>query len=189
MTYRVITASLSGGVITLVLNDVGGLEVGVCIRVYRTGQARIDRRLNIATINEETNTITAAGVGPNITAFNPPAASLVPLVTWVADSDVALFLGFTPEVDSDDELFLSKCVDAANEFGYRRRQQAGYSDSRCLIPNSSALQGVILYAAALYRERGSIDSFQSFGEQVIPGMTGSMGQILRLLGIGRPAVG
>lgn len=188
MSVKIVTASLTSTVITLVLASVDGLEVGEAVRVYNTGEARIDGRHFITTITAETKTITTTGTGPDIPPFNPLAASLVELTTWVDDETVELFLGFDP-TDQGDIDFLSLCVEAANDFGYRRRAAAGYVDSRTVIPNPSAKQGVILYAAALYRERGSIDSFQSFNDQVIPGMTGSMGQIMRLLGINRPAVG
>lgn len=189
MTIRIVTASVTSTVGTLVLSTVEGLEVGVCVRVYNTGEARLDKRHNIATLVTATKTITFPVSGANITAFNPVAASLVPLVTWVSEDDVALFLGFTPEADSDDEQYLTLCTEAANDFGYRRREQAGYSDSKCLIPNPSTPQGVLLYAAALFRERGSVDSFASFQDMNIQPAIGSMGQILRLLGVPRPAVG
>lgn len=189
MTYKIETASVTATVGTLVLSTVVGLEVGVCIRIYNTGQPRLDKRHNIATIDTETKTITFSVPGPNITEFSPLNASLVALVTWVKEEDVAVFLGFTPEEDSQDAEYLTVCTEAANDFGYRRREQAGYSDSKCLIPNPSTPQGVVLYAAALFRERGSVDSFASFQDMNIQPMIGSMGQILRLLGVPRPAVG
>jgi hypothetical protein len=188
VTYRIITASVTTNVGSFVLSTVEGLEVGVCIRAYGTGEPRLDRRHNIATIDTDTKTITFDATGPNITAFNPANASIVPLVTWVKDADVAVFLGYEPEAESIDIVYLADVVEAANDFGYRRRQQAGYIDSRCLIPNPSARQGVVLYAAALFRERGSVDSFASFQDMNIAPSIGSMGQILRLLGIPRPAV-
>lgn len=187
MTYKIITASGATNTATLILSTVDGLEVGACIRVYNTGNNKIDGRRNIATINTATDTITftSQSIG-TVAAFNPPNASLVPLTTWVKDEDVALFLGI--DVDGQDADFLAAVVEAGNDFAYRRRQNAGYSDSRCIIPNPSTKEGTVLYCAALYRERGSIDSFSSFGDQVIPGNVGTMGQIMRLLGINRPQV-
>jgi hypothetical protein len=43
-----------------------------------------------------------------------------------------------------------------------------------------------LYASALYRERGSVDSYQSFQDMSTVAPIGSMGQILKLLGCNRP---
>jgi hypothetical protein len=45
-----------------------------------------------------------------------------------------------------------------------------------------------MYAAALYRERGSVDSYASFQDMAITAPTGTMGQIMRLLGIRRSQV-
>jgi hypothetical protein len=187
--YRIETASLTSGVISLTLNTVEGLEAGVCVRIYRTGEARIDGRHNIATIDTDTNEITLPGGGPNITEFSPVAASLVPLTTWIDDPDVELFLGLDLDPETDDAAYLASVVEAANDWAYRRRQSAGYDDSRCVIPSPSAKEGTVLYAGALWRERGSIDSFQSFQDQPITAPIGSMGQIMRLLGIGKPAIG
>jgi len=183
--YRIITASVVTNVGTLILSTVEGLEVGVCIRVYGTGEPRLDRRHNIATVNTETKTITFTATGPNITAFDPPNASVVPLATWVDDDDVALFLGFTL-ADSDAD-YLAAVVEAGNEWAYRRRRDAGYQDSRCLIPSPAVKQGTVLYCAALFRERGSVDSFQSYSEQPVTPI-GGLGQVMRLLGLQRPVV-
>jgi hypothetical protein len=48
--------------------------------------------------------------------------------------------------------------------------------------------GQSMLAGALYRERGSVDSFASFEAMNIPGNVGSMGQINRLLGVNRSQV-
>jgi hypothetical protein len=45
-----------------------------------------------------------------------------------------------------------------------------------------------MYAAVLYRERGSVDSFASFEGMGVPTPYGSNGQINRLLGINRSQV-
>lgn len=111
-----------------------------------------------------------------------------PTCTWVTASDVADWLGLD-WTDQDDTAFLDNCVAAANAFAYRRRRAARYSDSLTLVPDGAAKQGTIMYAAALFRERGSLDSFQSFDSMQMTAPTGSMGQILRLLGCNRAAVG
>jgi hypothetical protein len=43
-------------------------------------------------------------------------------------------------------------------------------------------------AASLYRERGSIDSFQSFQDMTVSAPVASMGRINQLLGIKRSQV-
>ena len=186
--YKIVTASITSNAIRLILSTVEGLEVGTCIRIYNTGEPRIDRRTQIATIDAETKTVISIPVGgPAIAAFDPPNASLVPLTTWVDDEDVALFLGFEIVAETADADYLAECVEAANEFAYQRRKNAGYEDSRCIIPNPAVKQGTTLYAGALFREKGSVDSFASYQEMTIQPI-GGMGQVLRLLGLQRPRV-
>lgn len=187
MSTKVITASATANVATLVLASVDDLEAGTCVRIYGTGNNKIDGRQQLVTVVESTKTVTftANSIG-TVAPFNPPNATLVPLTTWVADADVELFLGFTAAgADAD---FLAQVVEAGNDWAYLRRQKAGYVDQRCRIPSPSVKEGTVLYCAALYRERGSIDSFQSFGDQVIPGNVGTMSQIKRLLGVDRAQV-
>ena len=189
MSYRIITASGTANVATLILDSVVGLEVNEGIRVYKTGVNKIDGAHIIATISTATKTITypSPSIG-TVTAFNPANAGLVGLVTWATVGDVETFLGIAVAT-ADDAEYLAQCVEASNEFCYRRRANAGYTDSTAIIPNPSVLQGAILYAASLYRERGSVDSFQSFDAMSMPQPSLSMGRILQLLGINRPQVG
>lgn len=187
MSTKIITASGAANVATLVLASVDGLEVHVFVRIYNTLNVKLDGRRQLVTVDIPTKTVTFASQSIGTVApFDPANATLVPLCTWVNDADVALFLGL--DLDGQDAEYLSTVVEAANEFAFRRRQTSGYTDQRSTIPDPASKEGTVLYAAGLFRERGSIDSFQSFGDTVIPGMVGTMGQILRLLGINRPAV-
>jgi hypothetical protein len=189
MAYKIITASGTANTATLILSTVDGLEVGLCVRVYNTGNNKIDGRRKLVTVDDETDTVTfdSPSIG-TLAPFNPPNATLVPLTTWVNDADVGLFLGIDPATDDDAE-FLATVVEAGNDFAYRRRQNAGYSDSRCIIPSPSVKEGTVLYCASLYRERGSVDSFQSFDAMSMPQPSLTMGRIMQLLGINRPQVG
>ena len=92
----------------------------------------------------------------------------------------------TPVTDADH---LNRCVAAANAFAYRRRSQAGYLDSTTTSPGPDVTLGVITYAVALYRERGAVDSYASFEDFATGAFPPStFGQVLRLLGVPRPAV-
>lgn len=55
-------------------------------------------------------------------------------------------------------------------------------------PSADVALGTTIYAAALYRERGSADSFPSFDEIATFIPTGTMGQINRLLAVGKGQV-
>lgn len=111
-----------------------------------------------------------------------------PTCTWITADDVADWLGIEYR-DQTEVNFIENCVEAACAFAYRRRRAARYSDSLTLVPDGAVKQGTIMYAAALYREKGSLDSFQSFDAMQMTAPTGSMGQILRLLGCNRASVG
>lgn len=110
--------------------------------------------------------------------------------TWSNLAQLEKYLGLTftsPSTDFDRATF---AVNAANQFAYRRRQEAGYFDaSASVAPSSDVLLGTIMYAAALYREAGSIDQFASFDPLATGApVGGSFGQILRLMGCNRPQV-
>jgi hypothetical protein len=109
-------------------------------------------------------------------------------VSWITEEDVAEFLGVDLEEEEDTDPYLATATAAANEWAYRRRRSAGYTDEESTAPNDSVKLGTVLYAGALYRERGSVDSFQSFQDMPVTAPIGSMGQIMRLLGINRPQV-
>ena len=107
--------------------------------------------------------------------------------TWIASSDVLAWLGISVAT-ANDTAFVSSCTDAANAFAFRRRKEAGYFDSLTTVPGADVKLGTTMLAGALYRERGSVDSFASFEAMNIPGSVGSMGQINRLLGVNRSQV-
>lgn len=110
-----------------------------------------------------------------------------PVCTWVTVQDVLDWLGVSP-ASANDTAFVTDCVAAGNAVAYRRRKAAGYQDSLSVSPGGDVSLGTVMYAAALYRERGSMDSFQSFNEFGTAPVGGSMGQILRLWGCNRPQV-
>ena len=108
--------------------------------------------------------------------------------TWIIAADVLSWLGISVAT-ANDTAFVGVCTDAANAWAYKARKMAGYQgESLSTVPSSAVKLGTTMYAAALYRERGSVDSFASFGELGAPAPVGSMGQIMRLLGIRRSQV-
>ena len=108
--------------------------------------------------------------------------------TWIVAADVLSWLGISVAT-ANDTTFVGVCTDAANAWAYKARKMAGYqAESLSTVPSSAVKLGTIMYAAALYRERGSVDSFASFQDMAITAPTGTMGQIMRLLGIRRSQV-
>jgi hypothetical protein len=107
--------------------------------------------------------------------------------TWTTSGNVTEFLGIAAAT-ANDTAYIATCVAAANAWAFRKRVEAGYTDAPGTSPSSDVTLGTTLMAAALYRERGSIDSFQTF-EAMTPATTGfNMGRIHQLLGINRSQV-
>ena len=107
--------------------------------------------------------------------------------TWIVAGNVTEFLGIATAT-ANDTAFIATCVSAANQFAYRKRQEAGYSDSLTTSPGGDVTLGTTLYAAGLYRERGSIDSFQSFQDMTVSAPTMTLGRVMQLLGCNRSQV-
>jgi hypothetical protein len=109
--------------------------------------------------------------------------------TWIVLGDLEDYLGFVFTNPSADLDVANMAISAANAFAFRRRQEAGYWDSPSSVPDGAAKLGTVQYAAILYRERGSTEAFASFDPLATGGpVTGNYGQILRLLGVGKPQV-
>jgi hypothetical protein len=112
-----------------------------------------------------------------------------PVCTWVSTSQVMTYLGITITNPSDDFTLLTQSVSAGNQFAYRRRQESGYIDSLTTSPGGDATLGTLMYCAALWRSRGSIEAtyatFDGMGSATQQSLTPIVKQ---LLGIPRPAV-
>ena len=112
-----------------------------------------------------------------------------PVCTWVSASQVMTYLGITIANPSDDYTLLTQSVSAGNQFCYRRRQESGYIDSLTTSPGGDATLGTLMYCAALWRSRGSIETsyatFDGMGSAPQQSLTPIVKQ---LLGIPRPAV-
>jgi hypothetical protein len=83
-------------------------------------------------------------------------------------------------------------VDASNAWCYRKRLEAGYVDDPAddaPAPSPDVALGATLYAVALWRERASVDGYQSFEDLgSYQPVGGALGQIRRLLAVGRGRV-
>ena len=110
-----------------------------------------------------------------------------PTCTWITSSNVIEFLGISGAT-ANDTAFITTCVNAANAWAYRKRQEAGYRDSLTTSPGGDVTLGTTMFAAAQYRRRGSIDGFQSFDVMDTTNPPMSMGDIHKLLGVNRSQV-
>jgi hypothetical protein len=110
-----------------------------------------------------------------------------PTCTWISASDIEDWLGIGTATAAD-ATFLTICAASTNQFCWRRRMEAGYVDSLTTVPSQDVKLGTIMYGGALYRQRGSMDSFASFQSMGTAPVMGLNGMIRQLLGIDRPQV-
>ena len=141
-------------------------------------EAPIANQVLFAKTSDNVNVVAAAGT-----------LTTTPSCTWVTtDAQVEDWLGIGTATAAD-QTFITQCRQAANEFAYRRRAEAGYrNESLSTVPNPSVLLGTIAYAGFLYRQRGAVTDFASFDGLAAGGSMGLSPMIKQLLGVDRPAV-
>jgi hypothetical protein len=129
------------------------------------------------------------GTAVEYAAFYTGTVAFTPTCTWVTAANLVTYLGVSITNPSDDYTLITQSVSAANQFCSRRRAEAGYNDSLSSSPSGDVTLGVLMYAAALWRSRGSLEnvfaSFEGMGSAPQQSLTPIVKQ---LLGIDRPAV-
>ena len=109
--------------------------------------------------------------------------------TWVTVANLVTYLGVSITSPSDDYTLATQAVSAGNQFCSRRRAEAGYDDDLASSPSGDVTLATIMYSAALWRSRGSLEnvfaSFDNMGSAPQQSLTPIVKQ---LLGIDRPAV-
>lgn len=111
-----------------------------------------------------------------------------PVCSWVTNSDVSQYLGVSFTA-ADDTGYLTKCVNAANQFAYRRRLEAGYlTDELNKSPGGDVTLGTIMIAAAYFRQRGAYNSLANYDGMGMAPPPGITPLIMQLLGVNRPQV-
>jgi len=109
--------------------------------------------------------------------------------TWITTANLITYLGVDITNPSDDYTLATQAAAAANDFAYRRRFESGYFDSLTVSPGHDATLGTVMYAAALWRARGSVqDTFATFDGMGSAPVSAMTPMIKQLLGIDRPQV-
>lgn len=194
-TYLVSHVALTDDVATLTLDGISGLRGGAVLEGTVAGcGAPFDGLQTIDTVTDTTDsttgvvtyTITVPIVHADVTGAAVTGQLALP-VTWATVSDVLGFLGLLPSEALDEE-YLEQCVEAGNEWCYDRRYAAGYRDLPDVLPSNRVRLGAVLKCAEQYRMRGSFGSYSQFGDLETTSPTNSNVEILRMLGINRPAI-
>ena len=134
------------------------------------------------------NQVVFADSGPDVDRVAVTGATLsTGVCLWIDDEDVADWLGIEVATSAESD-FLEFCAQSSNDFCYRRRRESGYVDPLATPPSDDVKLGTVMYAGALYRQRGAIDQFASFDGMSTAMVTGLAPIIKQLLGIDRPQV-
>ena len=137
------------------------------------------------------NQIIYAATGSNVDYVVTYAGTVVytQSCSWITTAELITYLGVTITNPSDDYTLAVAARNAANDFCYRRRQESGYFDSLTTSPGHDVTLGTLMYAAALWRSRGSIETaYASFDTMGTPTQQSLTPIVKQLLGIPRPAV-
>ena len=112
-----------------------------------------------------------------------------PNCTWITTAELITYLGISLANPSDDYTLATQARNAANDFCYRRRQEANYIDALNTSPGHDVTLATLMYAAALWRSRGSVESMYATFDGMGSAPQQSLTPIVKqLLGIPRPAV-
>ena len=137
------------------------------------------------------NQLLFACTGDNVdfTAIYTGTVAFTPTCTWITAANLVTYLGVSITNPSDDYTLITQSVSAANQFCSRRRAEAGYNDDLSSSPSGDVTLGVLMYAAALWRSRGSLENvFASFDNMGTAPQQSLTPIVKQLLGIDRPAV-
>lgn len=177
--------SSTDDVVTLTVDDASLLSVGQMVVVSGTDYNKINGEHQLTSVNTGTNKIRYNVNNLDDIAEEAATGVVSAQVSWCDTDDVEVWLGIETAT-ANDAAFLEYCTDAANSYAFRLRYEAGYKDSPLFAPSPSPKLATIMLAAVYYRERGSVDGFQSF-EQLGTGVPfGSIARIRQLLGVNKP---
>jgi hypothetical protein len=135
------------------------------------------------------NQIIYANTGADVT-YDTAAGTVTYTVSpaWTTSVLTLQWLGIDVAT-ANDTAFVAKCVSASNAWCFRKRREAGYTDSASTVPSADVELGATMYAATLYRERGtSGDSYGGFDGMGNLPMPVTLHRIMQLLGCGRAQV-
>jgi hypothetical protein len=129
------------------------------------------------------------GADVEFVAIYTGTVAFTPTCTWITAANLVTYLGVSITNPSDDYTLITQSVSAANQFCSRRRAEAGYNDNLTTSPSGDVTLGTLMYGAALWRSRGSLENvFASFDNMGTAPQQSLTPIVKQLLGIDRPAV-
>ena len=189
-TKFVTDAVAVAGVCTLTLINEGLEDYYIGDKVRVNGISNVFNGVHTLTgVNQTLNQITFTKGNATVTLNDIRGAEVEVLPQWTTDAEVISWLGIE-SATANDTAFISVCVEGANEWCYRKRQEAGYTTDRTtFVPSGDVALAATMYAATLYRERGTsgdnYGSYDGFGAQPMPV---TLARIMQLLGCPRARV-
>ena len=184
LNKSITSASAVSGLWSLTLSDVNGILEGMKAEVsgFMTAAYNV-ASVTVLSVNTTTKVVTYQHANTTVSAFSPDANFHLQ-VSWIDNAYVIDMLGFTPTGDDLD--YLTADVDAANDFAFRKRKEAGYDPHPAYPAGSDVRLGTGLYAMLLYRERGtSGDQYAGYTGMGQFDRPVSLGRVMQLLGCGR----
>jgi hypothetical protein len=143
--------------------------------------------VNVAVPNQILFACTGADV--EFVAIYTGTVAFTPTCTWITAANLVTYLGVSITNPSDDYTLITQAVSASNQFCSRRRAEALYNDNLTTSPSGDVTLGTLMYAAALWRSRGSLENvFASFDNMGTAPQQSLTPIVKQLLGIDRPAV-
>ena len=150
-----------------------------------TGEFNYD--VNVAVPNQVLFACTGNDV--DFVAIYTGTVAFTPTCTWITAANLVTYLGVSITNPSDDYTLITQSVSAANQFCSRRRAEAGYNDNLTTSPSGDVTLGTLMYGAALWLSRGSLENvFASFDNMGTAPQQSLTPIVKQLLGIDRPAV-
>lgn len=142
---------------------------------------------NVPIANQVLFAVTGTDVGREASAGS---VAYTQVCTWITAADLLTYLSVAIDNPSDDYTLLTQATAAANAFVWRRRQESGYTgDALATSPSGDITLGTLMYGAALWRARGSVqDTFATFDGMGTASVSAMTPMIKQLLGISRPQV-
>jgi hypothetical protein len=174
--------------LTLINEELNDYYVGDKVRVNG-----INNNFNgvhtLTAVDQVNLTITYSKGNFTQTLNNIRGAEVEVLPQWTDEAAVISWLGIESATTNDTD-FISVCVEGANEWCYRKRQEAGYTmDRTTFVPSGDVALAATMYAATLYRERGtSSDSYGSYDGFSAQPQPVTLARIMQLLGCPRARV-